>query len=637
MGPIRTGNPDGRPSFQKCMTMPFKAFLFGFLVSLATSTVSAKTADLADPDDVERYVDGIIEAQREAYHAVGASVAVVKDGKVILAKGYGLSDRETGRTVSGAESMFRAASITKTFTATAIMQLIEQGKIDLDRDVNAYLDFALPDFKGKPVTVRNLLSHTAGFEDKYIGFFTYFSDEAQTPLCKLLAQNQPRRIWGPGEKTSYSNYGYSLLGCVIEKASGMPYADYMQNHIFRPLGMTHSSLLQPLPAEYEKFSSYGYLFQGGGYVRNGFEHVLLAPGGALSTSAGDMARYMIAHLEGGQVEGRRILSSSAMERMHQPLFRNVPGMNGIAFGFYQQTYNGWPVLAHGGNLDASHSNMVLVPRARAGFFVVYNGPAGRKARDEFTRLMMNRYFPAVAESRVAEERAYALSAADFVGRYRSNRHNYSGIEKINALDLEADIRALDARTILKSESGGQTTWQQSGDRSFRRIDANGLSDDVLRFGDGVNQGWLFQDNIPIFAAYKLAWYEYRAAYVAVGILAMLASVLSVLGFFFVKKTITRSMVGGAGAMNLVWLALFLKSRPVLDSAPFTLPAIVKVSTASLWIAGALTALAIVTLLVRVLKGRANPMQFVPEFSILAVFLLFYGYIHSLNMFCIHCS
>src|SRR6266513_907814 len=183
--------------------------------------------------DFETFLDALIPSQLRNRNIAGAVVSVVKDGQVLFQKGYGYADVEEKKLVLPDQTLFRPGSISKLFTATAVMQLVEQGKLDLDRDVNDYLDFPIPKTYPKPVTLRQLLTHTAGFEDTLKNLFV--AHESDLKLLRAYLVNQmPARIFPPGKVPSYSNYGFTLAGYIVERVSGERFERYIENHILKP-------------------------------------------------------------------------------------------------------------------------------------------------------------------------------------------------------------------------------------------------------------------------------------------------------------------------------------------------------------------------------------------------------------------
>jgi CubicO group peptidase (beta-lactamase class C family) len=171
----------------------------------------------------------------------GAAVAVVQAEKILYLWGFGKADLARNDAVSAQESLFRTGSISKLVTWTAVMQLIEQGKLDLHSDINRYLDaFQVPATYPAPITLAHLLTHTAGFEDRGFGFYAR-SERDRVPPSTFLAERMPARIFRPGEVSAYSNYGAALAGYLVERAAGVPFEAYVDTQILAPLRMSNSS------------------------------------------------------------------------------------------------------------------------------------------------------------------------------------------------------------------------------------------------------------------------------------------------------------------------------------------------------------------------------------------------------------
>src|SRR5436305_13535768 len=263
--------------------------------------------------DGHAFLDGFVPMQLERENIAGAVVLVVKDGTILFAKGYGFSDAEKKTPVTVDATLFRPGSISKLFTWTAVMQQVEQGKLELDRDVNDYLDFKIPAKFGKPITLRNLMTHTPGFEEQIKDLITENAAPNAT-LKQHLSQHIPERIFPPGTTPAYSNYGASLAGYIVERFSGRRFNDYVAENIFKPLGMAHSTFAQPLPSELKPLMSNGYRL-GSGKAKP-FEIIEEAPAGALAATAADISRFMIAHLQNGKLEGAQIFRSETATQMH---------------------------------------------------------------------------------------------------------------------------------------------------------------------------------------------------------------------------------------------------------------------------------------------------------------------------------
>ena len=345
------------------------------LPSPTPSDPTSTTRGLRDRAELEAFLDGVMAANLADKHVNGATVAVVKDGALFFAKGYGFVDANGRKPVSGERSLFRIGSISKLFTWTAVMQLVEQGKLDLDTDVNKYLDFKIPDTYPQPITLRHVMTHTPGFEEDGRDLITSDTTRMLT-LGKWLATHIPGRVRPPGTYSSYSNYATALAGYIVERVSGMSFDDYIEQRILTPLGMTQTTTRQPLPAKFATDMSGGFKWAGGEFKSEKFEIVHPAPAGSIGSSATDMAKFMLAHLGNGAYNGQRILAESTAVRMHTPTFTHDPRIPGFALGFYQKSSHGLEIIGHGGDTGWFHSDLALIPSERVGVFVSYNTNTG---------------------------------------------------------------------------------------------------------------------------------------------------------------------------------------------------------------------------------------------------------------------
>jgi CubicO group peptidase (beta-lactamase class C family) len=356
--------------------------------------VSPQTAPELSADDVGAFLDGIVPLQLGREDIAGAVVVVVKDGKVLFSKGYGYADVKKRTPVSPSATLFRPGSISKTFTWTAIMQLVEQGKINLDADVNDYLDFKVPHTFDRPVTIRNLMTHTPGFEEVIKDLSVDRPDQLPT-LQAFVTSHEPKQIFVPGTVPAYSNYGADLAGYIVQRVSGMPFEQYVQKNIFGPLGMTRATFVQPLPESLKALVSNGYNLAS--EDAKPFELIppAPAPDGSLSVVGTDMAAFMIAHLQNGRYGDARILQPQTAEMMHSRQFGMDPAVNAMALGFYEENRNQLHIIGHGGDLSYFHSDMHLVLDKGVGFFVSYNssGKGDFDVRSALWHQFLDRYFP----------------------------------------------------------------------------------------------------------------------------------------------------------------------------------------------------------------------------------------------------
>jgi CubicO group peptidase (beta-lactamase class C family) len=338
-------------------------------VSVAEDS-STKAHELT-AEDLGPFLDGLMPQQIEHADIAGAVIAVVKDGKLLFAKGYGYADVEKKIPVSPETTLFRPGSISKLFTWTSVMQQVELGKLDLDRDVNEYLDFKIPPAFGKPITLRNIMTHTTGFEETAKDLFVGSAEDLR-PTGEYLRVHMPARIFPPGTTPAYSNYATTMAAYIVERVSGQNFNDYVEEHIFRPLNMTHATFRQPLPEALKPSMSNGYILGSG--EPKPFEFVQVAPAGSLSASAVDMTHFMIAHLQNGRYGDQQILKPETAIQMHARQAGWPRSMNAMCLGFYEQWLVGHRSIGHGGDTVSFHSNLHLILDANVGLFVSYNSP-----------------------------------------------------------------------------------------------------------------------------------------------------------------------------------------------------------------------------------------------------------------------
>jgi len=416
--------------------------------------------------------------------------------------------------------------VSKLFTWTAVMQLVEQGKLDLDADVNTYLgDLKLPATHDKPITLRNLMTHTAGLEDGGLGYLFAESAEHLVPIRDWLAAHMPERVRPPttdftsGTNAAYSNWGTALAGYIVEVVSGMPFDDYVERHIFEPLGMSRSTFREPLPPQLAERMSGGYVFENGRFERRGFEFIhSAAPAGSLSSTATDMARFMLAHLQGGELDGARILAPETAALMHARTMSPDPALNGSALGFYETRMNGYRVIGHGGDTAYFHSVLALIPEARVGLFASVNtGGDGAITAIELERAFIKHFFPAHLPK--VEPRADANERnVRYAGTYRMLRRSYTKIDKVFAAFSDMTVVPMPDGTLLAPDflARKPARWVEVGDGVFRKIDEDVFI--AFKGDDGGRATHMVGPFSPI-AAERIGWYESTTLHLLVAVIA----------------------------------------------------------------------------------------------------------------------
>jgi CubicO group peptidase (beta-lactamase class C family) len=451
-------------------------------------------------EDVAAFFDGMIPYAIQRGNIAGATVVVVDGGQVLFEKGYGFSDMKTRAPVIPDRTLFRAGSVSKLFTWTAVMQLVQAGKIDLDRDINDYLDFRIPSKFGRPITMRDLMTHTAGFEDTISRIFVR-SPKQLRPLRQYLIAHVPARVYPPGKIVAYSNYGATLAGYIVQRLSGEPFDQYVEQHIFQPLGMHHSTFSQPLPPALAADMSRGYA-QASDDKSQPFEMVEIAPAGSLSTTAADMARFMIAQLGDGSDGGPTILEPRTLALMHSPQSRMAPGMNGFDLGFYQENRNGLTIIGHAGDTNWFHSDLHLILDRGVGIFMSFNSAGSDGAteamRTQIFRAFLDRYFPYTppVEATVANPRP---DAARVAGWYISSRRIVSALSILGAFNGSSVTALPDGMiqvSLLTDLSGAPKRWREVGPLTYREVGGQAHLKFVTDRAGRVRY-WVSDDFIPV--------------------------------------------------------------------------------------------------------------------------------------------
>jgi len=493
-------------------------------------------------DDLTAFFDGILPLQLERNDIAGASVLVMRGGNVLLEKGYGYADFKSKKPVDPASTIFRLASISKLFTWLAVMQLQEQGKLNLDADVNQYLDFQIRPAFNKPVTLRNLMTHTGGFEETLDDIIITDPKQAVS-LRDYLIRNQPMRIYPPGEIPAYSNYGVGLASYIVQRISGEPFEKYVQEHIFAPLGMTHSSFYQPLQKQLADLPSEGYR---GNTTKPpvGFEIFNPVGAGGISSSAADMGRFGQALLNGGELDGKRILKPETLAQMWTPQFRASDQLPPICMGFYQDWRNSLRWIGHEGDLIAFHSLFFVEATQKLVLFVSYNSAGGGgEPRPEFINFFSDRYFPGTPD--VQSLKASTNGLKDIEGNYESTRRSDTTRFKLSSLfgQRSASVNKEGVLTLegfrdlrghpIKWKSIGKDLWQAEDDQQR-----------VFAIRNSRNRVVRLAVDFPGVQVQRVPWYEDSS-----WVLIALGSSLGILALVVLASLIRT------------WRRLFQRRRP----------------------------------------------------------------------------
>jgi len=533
----------------------------------STPLLTATVAGPIDPKELEAWMDQFLADYLRNSSAPSLGFVLVKDGKILFQKGYGYADAEKKTLVVPSQTLFFAASVSKLVTATAVMQLAERGKLNLDADVNAYLErFQLERNYSAPVTVANLLTHTSGIDDSFIlGSVDRPAD--LVPLAEFFTKNTPRRARRPGEQIVYSNWGMAFAGFLVEAVSGVSFYDYVEQNVFQPLGMTRSSFRRPFPPNLAPFVATAGL---GGQPPDKTA-IQLYPAESLVSTVTDMGHFIIAQLNGGRFDGARILSQASLTEMHRQHFTQHPRMPGVAYGFFESYMNDRRALFHTGG-GGHESLLYLLPEESLGFYIVYSGELGKN----FLPAFMDHYYPTSHPFTLPSPPTdFVKRAQRFTGLYRPNFIAMTSVEKLVSLIADTPVvsngdgtltlrlpplghkslRMVEVEPLLfRAEEGFYVNFSEDGKGNIIRMFMSGSSKDPTAFD-------------------RLRWYESGMLHAGLGMAGFLVflslPLVSTTRFFrrrWRRAQSERQRV--SGKTRLAWrMAILVSALVVLAPVP----------------------------------------------------------------------
>ena len=552
-----------------------------FQGGLSLLSADPRPQGLTTAAELETFIDKFFN--QEMSSIPGAVFVLVKNGQIFLSKGYRYANWEQKTPVDPDKTLFRVGSLSKLFTTTAAMQLVEQGKLDINRDTQQDLiDLEIKDTFAEPLTLAHLLTHADGFDVAWTVGAANKCQSERPSLRNFLADNMPPRVRPPGELYVYGDAGMALAGRLVEAVSGMPFIEYVNQNILQPLDMEHSSFLQPLPAELSANLATGYASAHGGYDPTPFLCGYSVPTIGLSTTAIDMAHFMIAQLEGGLYANQQILSNATVEEMQRQQFTHFPKhvkAAGSAYGFYERLQNHQRALEHGGNLYGHTSQIFLLPEHGIGFFIAFNTDDKSELRERLIKQFLDHYYPQQKQpgpplepdlSAAAQDRSRQIS-----GIYRFVRYPHDSIAKFWTIcfgsrpDLRLEANSDGTFTLLPRG----TRWVEVEPWLLRYRDADDMQDSnnylsVRQNASGQVTGMALSNYV--FVAYeKLNWHEsvqLHKRILAGCCLIFLATCGSFLGIFvhrrshkwFLKQSkftrLSRVLTSVTAALNLLFVA-----------------------------------------------------------------------------------
>jgi CubicO group peptidase (beta-lactamase class C family) len=341
------------------------------LISLASTTALATPLQAADVDFA--IIDKFIEKEMQAQRIPGLALGIVQGEQIVYLKGFGIAD-PSGRAVTS-QTPFIIGSLSKSFTALAVMQLVEEGKVELDAPVQYYLPWfrVADEAASAQITVRHLLYQTSGLSTKTGRSFQGSGDVSDSALEQAVRKLSTAELTGPvGAAHQYSTVNYVVLGLIVQTVSGQSYESYIQEHIFDLLEMNHSFTSQAEAQPQGLATGYHYAFGIPMAVDLPYNRGLL-PAGYLISSAEDMTHFMIAQLNEGNYKDAALLSPDGMLEMHNPAVPTPAEKTSYGMGWFVGPINGIPAIHHQGETFNFHTNMILLPESQWGIVVLING------------------------------------------------------------------------------------------------------------------------------------------------------------------------------------------------------------------------------------------------------------------------
>jgi CubicO group peptidase (beta-lactamase class C family) len=550
---------------------------------LAPQAPGAPAARLAPgqpipPAELEAFVDGLAAQAMTRGHVAGAVVSVVQNGQVVLAKGYGLDRLSPARAVDPQRTLFRLGAISETFTWIALMREIEAGRMRLDGPVNLYLPQPdqIPD-QGfdQPVRLRDLLTHTSGFEDRAYGQLMEESPKRIRPLETYLKQERPGRVREPGLAPSRSAYGAALAGEAVIQVTGKPMQDLAQSEVFGPLGMRGATLREPYPARADLPApmdaaladnvSQGFRWTGDGFEVRPFEYMTqVAPARAASSTGVDMARYMLAILGDGTFGGASIYSPQIARDFRTPLWRAAPGASSWDYGFREFALpGGFRGYGQDGATLSFRSSLVTVPALGLGVFVAANTEAAEPFTSQAAAEIIQRFYTPPPSPPAGGSDWLAQNGQAFTGDYLTTARAYHGLERfVDLLGGLAKVRTTPEGLLLTSGPAGPERWTPDAGAAldaphvlFHQIDGPGVL--VFDMSQGQAVRWIPRSTN---AAYERApFWSHRWVLAVLAAAVATAACGSIAGLFLRDRRDFRqtSIQGRADAAqvsaSILWL------------------------------------------------------------------------------------
>lgn len=561
---------------------------FSFFL-LENDSLNAQNIDV-DESDIKAWIDAQFEEGMDSFNIPGATFILMQGDSILHMKGYGIADIENNTPVNGELSIFGIASISKTFVGIAIMQLLEEGKLQLDQDINKYLKTFQIKYKfGNPVTIKQLLTHTAGFDERNIGRTVRRQDEV-IPLAQYLQKRMPPQIRPADEALTYSNHSYALLGLIVEEVSDLPFEEYIRQKILNPLGMNSSDFMfQPKLKENYVTS---YLQKDSLLIPYKRDFNLIYPAGSMNSTASDMGTYISMYLNKGTYKGVQILDSTTVKQMHETAFKHYEETDrGWLLGFYEDRWKGLKIVEHGGDIQGFASELMLIPEKNIGLFLSINASS---FPDSKTRLFISSFVDKLWEKLMPEMLVESDTLINtpavgsvtepitkFTGTYRFTRYAQTTIDKLAVFIGFAP----EVKITANGDSLEIVAWND------KLIPISDLIFYSMKYKKHMAFGKNAQDNISYFFSgtksfHKLKWYEpvgFQIYWIGSIVLILLISIMvSIVRKFFMphkKSHLIRKINFTIAFLIIIFLGLIAYVLIKTDPQEFSygMPLLIKIT------------------------------------------------------------
>lgn len=573
--------------------------------------------------ELEAYVDGVVQDAMAADHIAGVTVSVVQNGQVVLKKGYGFASQSPARAVDPDRSLFRLGSISKTFTWIALMKEVEAGRIRMEAPLNLYLPEALQvkdqGFK-RPIQVRDLPTHSAGFEDRLMGQLFERDPSRVRPLAVYLRQERPRRVREAGSLPTYSNYGAALAGEAVSYVTNKPFESIIESEITGPLNMSRTTFREPYPRReglpepmapaLRPDIAQGFHWTGATFQPRDYEYISqIAPAGAVSSTAADMARYMLMILNGGSLDGATIYGPTTAQGFRTTLQRSAPGVDGWDDGFMEiPLAGGFKGQGHGGATLSFLSGMVVVPELNLGIFVSTNTDTGGQLTQRLPQAIVGRFYATPQDLASVGSPALAENARAYEGTYLTTRRAYHGLEKfISLFQGLAKVTVTPDGKLITDGDGQAQTWLFAGaDEQYARFrQADGPQTLVFQMQDGRAVRWFSPSGTSAFE--RLGAWRQPPVMLLLALLTVIAAISTLAGLFSRGRRDARqtNVQARASLMQtssaVLWLvclgcfALWASETGDIAKLFYSWPGPLLLASASALVAALLTVVTIITL------------------------------------------